>query len=330
MNNGVHLEEEEEKDQVPTLGLYQSWNKTATDKFAPQDWKGTFDDLEYLDDEIPIYSSDVKKEIIFLCLHGAGLSALSFALLAQEFKGECGLIAFDYRSHGDNRQLQDAAILSLENLLVDTLRVFTHCTTKYKHAQFIVLGHSMGGCIASRFGLIVQNKTALKKRIAGLLVLDMVETSALESLQFMETQVSIRPRHFATIDHAIEWSIYSKYIRNINSAKISIPSQIRQEQFDADNNGWGWRMDLKKSIEYWREWFIGHNQAFIAIQLPKLLILSSGNRLDKDICGAVCQRKFRVDIMRDVGHIFHEDDPVQTADCLRKFLRETNLLVAQT
>jgi len=49
----------------------------------------------------PIYVSGSKGPILF-CLHGLGLSAMSFAVLARELKEYLTLISFDWRGHGSS------------------------------------------------------------------------------------------------------------------------------------------------------------------------------------------------------------------------------------
>mmetsp|Transcript_20832 Transcript_20832/g.3370 ORF Transcript_20832/g.3370 Transcript_20832/m.3370 type:complete len:84 (-) Transcript_20832:683-934(-) len=65
-------------------------------------WEDFFQRREMINDEIPLYLQG-SEGTVFLCLHGAGHSALSFASLAQEFKDTPVIIAaFDFRQHGDN------------------------------------------------------------------------------------------------------------------------------------------------------------------------------------------------------------------------------------
>lgn len=62
----------------------------------------------------------------------------------------------------------------------------------------------MGGSIAAK-----TTEQALKqpyeKKIQGLVVIDVVEGTAMEALPFMEQIVSSRPVSFPTLEKAIEW-----------------------------------------------------------------------------------------------------------------------------
>lgn len=68
---------------------------------------------------------------MFLCLHGAGHSALSFASLAKHMKGESTVVAFDFRGHGDN-YCEDETNLAEDVLVNDTIDVFKYITGVFK------------------------------------------------------------------------------------------------------------------------------------------------------------------------------------------------------
>lgn len=84
-----------------------------------------------------------------------------------------------------------------------------------------ILGHSMGGAIAVHVA-----NMQLIPTLVGIIVIDVVEGTAMESLQSMQSFLRSRPTHFKSIQNAIEWCIRSGQIRNIDSARVSMPSQI--------------------------------------------------------------------------------------------------------
>ena len=57
--------------------------------------------MEKIDDTIPVYTAGTKGKI-FVCLHGAGHSAMSFAAMAEIMKVKETVIAFDFRGHGQH------------------------------------------------------------------------------------------------------------------------------------------------------------------------------------------------------------------------------------
>ena len=64
----------------------------------------------------------------------------------------------------------------------------------------VLVGHSMGGALA------VHAAHAWRVGpLAGLVVIDVVEGSALEALSAMHTFLRSRPDRFHSVQHAIEW-----------------------------------------------------------------------------------------------------------------------------
>ena len=50
---------------------------------------------------VPVYIAGSSNQgHVFLCLHGAGSSAMSFAAIASKLKAESTIVAFDWRGHG--------------------------------------------------------------------------------------------------------------------------------------------------------------------------------------------------------------------------------------
>ena len=54
------------------------------------------------DGKIPLYIAGEGNGHVFLCLHGAGHTAQSFAVMASKLKKTSTCISFDFRGHGEN------------------------------------------------------------------------------------------------------------------------------------------------------------------------------------------------------------------------------------
>lgn len=67
----------------------------------------------------------------------------------------------------------------------------------------IIVGHSMGGALGVNVSLSLQELNEVK--LAGLVVLDVVEGSALLALNSMQFVLRNRPREFESIPDAIQW-----------------------------------------------------------------------------------------------------------------------------
>lgn len=94
--------------------------------------------------------------------------------------------------------------LSLETLSRDLLDVI-YLTQKEMGwtdlPGIVLLGHSLGGAVVT--DLAASGK--LGNAVLGYGVLDVVEGSAIDALQSMQSYLSARPRSFPSIASGIEW-----------------------------------------------------------------------------------------------------------------------------
>ena len=146
--------------------------------------------------------------------HGAGSSGLSFALFALEIRKalpNAGVLSLDARGHGEtvvdrlgSQPTTDILDLSLETLTQDLLDVILMTQQKMAWSEIpglILVGHSLGGAVVT--DLAVTGR--LGNAVLGYAVLDVVEGSAIDALQSMQSYLSTRPTSFPTIPLAIEW-----------------------------------------------------------------------------------------------------------------------------
>ena len=101
-----------------------------------------------MDDRVPIYIAGTQGHV-FLCMHGAGHSALSFAALAKQLKTDSTVVAFDFRGHGANTT-ENPNDLSEETLINDAIEVIKYICERFNEASIMIVGHSMGGSIATK------------------------------------------------------------------------------------------------------------------------------------------------------------------------------------
>lgn len=234
---------------------------------------------------------------------------MSWALVAQIIKSKhgqsFGCVAFDYRGHGQTtaKGPQD---LSNETLVSDALNVLKKALPTTS-VPVIFAGHSVGGAVAVH--------TACAGQIPGLsgvVVVDVVEGTALAALPMMPLVIAKRPERFESLDSAIRWSIKSGTLRNESSAKISIPGQLKE----GEDGGWVWRTDLLKTEAHWEEWYRGLSNKFLSLSVPKILIVAGRDRLDDLLTRAHVQGKFQFVVLNSVGHCIQEDSPESVAEAL--------------
>uniref|UniRef100_A0A182XLB2 Protein phosphatase methylesterase 1 n=1 Tax=Anopheles quadriannulatus TaxID=34691 RepID=A0A182XLB2_ANOQN len=158
---------------------------------------------------------------LLVLLHGGGFSALSWAHFSSEVTKliHCQCLAIDIRGHGDT-YTEEEDDLSAERLATDVGDVMQAMYGE-SAPPIILMGHSMGGAICVH----AANSFVLPTLI-GVVVIDVVEGTALEALASMQSFLRSRPSTFKSIQHAIEWCVRSGQVRNVDSARVSMPGQI--------------------------------------------------------------------------------------------------------
>ena len=330
--------------------------------FSPLSWELYFDEKRNVDvDESTfcVYLSgfnDQENKLTLVLLHGGGYSALTWALFTKDIRNlcKCRVIAIDIRGHGDTHTTDDND-LSISTLVNDVGGVIKGvCGDDV--GQMILIGHSMGGAIAVHCASSLHE---LIPNIVGLVVIDVVEGTALDALNSMQSFLRGRPSSFNTIERAIEWCIKSGQTKNVEAARISMPGQLVSKKIEDKNfllnqqldilkeeeiddevdvnndeinksneeavhpqvNGFTWRIDLSKTEPYWTGWFTDLSSMFLKCQAgAKLLILAGIDRLDSTLMVGQMQGKFQMQVLPKCGHTVHEDVPDKVAEVIATFI----------
>lgn len=290
-------------------------------QYSPLPWNQFFD--AEIDVPIPgtsnvfhVYTAGSEGPVV-LCIHGGGYSGLSFALAAARMKEEVRVVAPDLRGHGKT-VTQDDADLSNETLCAD-VAALVHEMYGSSPPAIVLIGHSMGGAAAVR--LAAQQEACLPS-LAGLVVVDVVEGTALASLVHMKGILASRPTHFSSLEKAIEWSLRGGSLRNPESARASVPSTLR---LDSATGRYSWRTRLEDSEPHWEEWYKGLSDRFMACHVPKLLLLAGTDRLDKVLTIGQMQGKFQMLVLRLAGHAIQEDEPDEFAQAVLAFVSRNRI-----
>ena len=224
-------------------------------------------------------------EPLLVLHHGAGSSAMSFALAAKEIRKAMpgvGILALEAREHGSVVWDEAGAVhgdLSIDVLGQDMVDMVALTQQKmgWKELPALVLvGHSLGGAVVTH----VANTGLLGSKVLGYAVLDVVEGSAMEALKHMQAYLRTRPKLFDNLDAAVDWHIRSRTLRNAEAARASVPSLFVQT---ATGGRWVWKTDLSKTESYWENWFNGMSKKFLSGKGAKLLLLAGTDRLDKEL-----------------------------------------------
>ncbi|XP_031440865.1 protein phosphatase methylesterase 1-like isoform X1 [Clupea harengus] len=219
-----------EQPQRPQLSMWEENFDTEKKRdYSPVSWNEYFEMMDDVvvgtaesKDVFRVYKSGVDGPLLVL-LHGGGHSALSWAVFtaAMSSRVTCRVLAMDLRGHGAT-QVRHADDLSTQTMSRDVANV-VRATYGEIPPPIILVGHSMGGAIAVHAAC-----GPLLSSVVGLVVIDVVEGSAMDMLHSMQNFLKGRPKSFKTLDHAIEWSFKSGQIRNLESAKVSMAGQVRR------------------------------------------------------------------------------------------------------
>nr|NP_001261609.1 uncharacterized protein Dmel_CG5068, isoform B [Drosophila melanogaster]NP_648277.3 uncharacterized protein Dmel_CG5068, isoform A [Drosophila melanogaster]ACL90756.1 CG5068-PA [synthetic construct]AAF50336.2 uncharacterized protein Dmel_CG5068, isoform A [Drosophila melanogaster]AAL29088.1 LP02515p [Drosophila melanogaster]AGB94304.1 uncharacterized protein Dmel_CG5068, isoform B [Drosophila melanogaster] len=209
------------------IGRADSFKKSRIRDYKPGMWNEFFAEKEdvTVDEQrtFRIYRTKQpeKPGPVLLLLHGGGYSALTWAHFCSEVTSmiHCQCLCIDMRGHGDSK-VDDEDDLSADTLAKDIGDLILKLYPE-EVPQLFVVGHSMGGAIAVHFAHM-----ALVPNLIGITVIDVVEGTAMEALASMQSFLRSRPKYFQSIPNAIEWCIRSGQVRNVDSAKVSMPGQI--------------------------------------------------------------------------------------------------------
>ncbi|KAK9242472.1 Alpha/beta hydrolase family-domain-containing protein [Lipomyces tetrasporus] len=271
-----------------------------------------------------------KSPTWFIFHHGAGSSGLTFSLLAariHESLPEVGVLACDARSHGATRSVdQNEGDASLDTLARDFVNIVAYAMglssvplDDKNPVEVVIIGHSLGGAVVTeavrRLSEFWPSADIAKPVVIGLVVLDVVEGSALEGLGSMRSYLASRPQYFRSLEDGIRWHVKSHTVRNAVSASVSVPGIIQQ----GSNGRYNWVTDLSSTEPFWKSWFMDLSSKFLDARSAKMLVLAGTDRLDKKLTIGQMQGKYQLEVLPEVGHFIQEDAPEKLAALLEQF-----------
>ena len=161
---------------------------------------------------------DLTRSTLYSSLNHERASFFKMSFYNPATRVNCRAVAVDLRGHGDT-VTDDDDDLSAESMAADVAEV----TRKVAgDAAVVLVGHSMGGAISVHAAL-----TGTVENLAGLCVIDVVEGTAVNALSSMQSFLRGRPSKFKSLDFAIEWCVRSGQVRNVDSARVSMPGQLK-------------------------------------------------------------------------------------------------------
>ncbi|KAG5367183.1 Protein phosphatase methylesterase 1 [Yarrowia sp. B02] len=326
---------------IPSLSqLIGQEGKGPSRKYAPAEWPQYFKEKICVARDNDTFNvlytpPDDPEAPVYVFHHGAGSCAESFALLSVRLREMMheerfqlaasakvreenklpGIIAFDARGHGHTEV--ESTDYSLDAFTEDFAFVVANVVAQFGLTNNLILvGHSLGGAVVTN----ASHRNLIRQNVIGLAVLDVVEGTAIESLDSMQKILNSRPKTFPSVEKGIEWTVQSHTIRNRESACVSVPPTLKVNA----GPGYTWRTDLMLTKPYWKGWFEGLSEKFISCAPAKLLILAGTDRLDKDLMVGQMQGKYQLIVFQESGHFVQEDAPDKAALSLIDFWKRND------
>lgn len=267
------------------------------------------------------YFKPPKSGPILIFIHGAGSSAMTFGKLSAELinlDDSLGIFTYNLRGHGNSSN--NSLDYSLNSFVDDFEFVLNQLITTHNISNSIYLiGHSLGGAILSKFIQSKSNDEIATLKINGIVMLDIVEETAILALNSMPLFISKRPKKFSSLNDAIVWHM-GFLLNNEDSAKISVPDLLKHDLT--------WKMDLELTQPFWNTWFVDLSKNFLSFPNSKLLILSTHETLDKELIIGQMQGKYQLVVFNNfskAGHFIQEDLPSKLCLCLLDFIKRNEL-----
>lgn len=303
-----------------------SWDSGAT----AVEWDEYFDERLTVETDygmkFNVYRKGDPTLPAILFVHGGGFTGLTWACFTKSITAltKCQCIAPDLRGHGLSSPYQAPQdpesddFYSIANFSKDISQIIGQMPgfkNTDKPPSLALFGHSMGGAIIAHLA----NDPLFALQPSCIALFDVIEGTALGALPSMEAVVAKRPRHFQSKEDAISWALRTKYLNNRDSAAVSMPSQVVEEEATGK---FVWRTDLMTTRPFWKEWFTGMDEKFLNTPCgPKLVLIADPSNLDKTMTIAQMQGKFQIQMLPRSGHAVHEDQPDQIATKISSYLK---------
>ncbi|KAF2578712.1 hypothetical protein F2Q68_00002247 [Brassica cretica] len=120
----------------------------------------------------------------------------------------------------------------------------------------------------------------------------------------------------------IEYSVRGGSLRNIDSARVSIPTTLK---YDDSKHCYTYRTRLEQTEQYWKGWYEGLSEKFLSSPVPKLLLLAGTDRLDRTLTIGQMQGKFQMIVVKHTGHAIQEDVPEEFANLVVNFISRNRI-----
>ncbi len=274
-------------------------------------------------------SGDLCHDVLLLH-HGAGYTSQTWLALIAQLKlvlpNVC-FVAWDMRGHGTSADAQKVE-MSLNSLVDDVTEVIRAIVAETpKQLEFFLCGHSLGAAVLSAFAA----KNAGKFRIHGLVMIDIIEDTAVSALERMPSILADIPKNFVNFDAALKWSLQGTHSHHFPGCRPNdfIKSSLKSQLVER-NGRLEWIADLSAMQPFWNDWFVGLTDNFLSFGGSRMLVLAGTDYMDRKMTVAQMQGKFQLVVVRESGHVIQEDQPADLshpiASMIEKHLKLLEIL----
>lgn len=260
---------------------------------------------------------DPSKPLI-LALHGWLDNAASFIPLAAELK-DYYLVALDFAGHG----LSDHRSADAHYHQMDFVHDLHELVIGQAWKPFILLGHSMGGIVASQYVSSFADYVSHYITIESFgPMTKSAQTSATQLRESIESRLKIQNReaqHPESFDRVVSARAKAGDL-NLHNAEILVNRNL----FEQDGQ-LRWRTDRRlRTISSLRVTDDQAKNFMTSITCPTLAIM--GNKGYDMMRERLAERQDWVKHLQTAecegGHHVHMDNPVQVAACIKQFLQQ--------
>jgi pimeloyl-ACP methyl ester carboxylesterase len=246
-----------------------------------------------------------------LLLHGGGLSARTWDVVAADLADRYRCYAPDLRGHGDS-EWSPTLDYRIGTHARDVERLVHHLEVD----RFVLVGHSLGAFTALRFA------AAHSHRLAGLVAVDATPFVSDSDQVDRVRRFMLDQTEFTSIDEAVDYAARFQPQRDREGLHESVSRRLRQYP----DGRWRWKHDRHYVDADYITSVIKDARALLdemdKIRCPTLVIRGS------DGCPLEDARRFvellpdgRLETVDRAGHNVHRDNPGAFLNALRSFLR---------
>ncbi|AFZ79122.1 hypothetical protein BEWA_019680 [Theileria equi strain WA] len=255
---------------------------------------------------------NIKHEFLIVCVHGCGSSAMSWASTSMFLSKFALVAAIDLRCHGNSfKTMKDSMYITVDVLVRDLRTTIDQLLQELvavgRKPALLLLGHSIGAALCIRVSEYYDN-------LLSLIIIDYSEVSISRDNYSTAIRVVEKiPHEFQTIEDAISWSVETSYVSSLDSARISIPSQLTYK-----NDMYVWKCHPKNTTKHWRGWVSGTDEIFLNLKTMKVLIMRES--LSTLLLSAHMQGNFQLKVIHGTTHSIHEDEPLKIAEIVENVI----------